>query len=261
MSDRYFVDEPISPGRVVLAGPEAHHLIHVMRAAPGMQIVLFDGSGAEFPAIVQQVGRNEVELSVTLAGGNQSGTAGRGDARRRAAEGRSAEMAGRESGRVGRDADRAAADPAGSGAAGRASACAAAAGGRRGLETMRPQSPVADRRAPGLARFRGQRGRRAVPALGPAARLSPQVHICPFRRNWPMPVVLAVGPEGGFTGEEVALAVRRLAHHRPRPAHPSRGDGRPVAGGPGRRALDAMSECPTIASAPQISRRAPLKSQ
>ena len=64
MSDRYFVDEPISPGRVVLAGPEAHHLIHVMRAAPGMRVVLFDGSGAEFPAVVQQVGRNEVELSV-----------------------------------------------------------------------------------------------------------------------------------------------------------------------------------------------------
>ena len=64
MSDRYFVDEPISPGRVVLAGPEAHHLIHVMRAAPGMRVVLFDGSGAEFPAVVHQVGRNEVELSV-----------------------------------------------------------------------------------------------------------------------------------------------------------------------------------------------------
>src|SRR3990172_5023056 len=63
MSDRYFVAEPISPGRVVLAGPEAHHLIHVMRAAAGMRIVLFDGSGAEFPAVVQQVGRSELELS------------------------------------------------------------------------------------------------------------------------------------------------------------------------------------------------------
>ena len=49
MSERYFVDQPISLGRVVLGGPEAHHLIHVMRATPGRQIVLFDGSGAEFP--------------------------------------------------------------------------------------------------------------------------------------------------------------------------------------------------------------------
>jgi 16S rRNA (uracil1498-N3)-methyltransferase len=65
MSERYFVDKPISLGRVVLDGPEAHHLIHVMRAMAGQQIVLFDGSGAEFPAVIQQVGRSEVELSVT----------------------------------------------------------------------------------------------------------------------------------------------------------------------------------------------------
>lgn len=64
MADRYFVDEPISLGRVVLAGPEAHHLIHVMRAAPGVRVVLFDGCGAEFPAVVHKVGRSDVELSV-----------------------------------------------------------------------------------------------------------------------------------------------------------------------------------------------------
>jgi 16S rRNA (uracil1498-N3)-methyltransferase len=62
MSERYFVDEPIEPGPVVLTGPEAHHLIHVMRVTPGMRVVLFDGSGAEFPAAVQQVGRSQVEL-------------------------------------------------------------------------------------------------------------------------------------------------------------------------------------------------------
>jgi len=63
MSDRYFVDKPIdSLGRVMLAGPEAHHLIHVLRAVPGMRVVLFDGSGAEFPAVVQKVGRSEIEL-------------------------------------------------------------------------------------------------------------------------------------------------------------------------------------------------------
>jgi 16S rRNA (uracil1498-N3)-methyltransferase len=64
MSDRYFADESISSDRVVLAGPEAHHLIHVMRAAPGLQVVLFDGSGDEFPAVVRSVGRSDVELSV-----------------------------------------------------------------------------------------------------------------------------------------------------------------------------------------------------
>ena len=64
MSDRYFVDHPISLGRVTLTGPEAHHLMHVMRAGPGTQVTLFDGHGAEFPAVVQQVRRSEVELSV-----------------------------------------------------------------------------------------------------------------------------------------------------------------------------------------------------
>lgn len=64
MADRYFSDEPIASDRVVLGGPEAHHLIHVMRAAKGDRVVLFDGSGDEFAAVVQKVGRSEVEFSV-----------------------------------------------------------------------------------------------------------------------------------------------------------------------------------------------------
>lgn len=64
MSDRYFSDQPLALGLATLAGPEAHHLIHVMRAAPGLQVVLFDGSGAEFAAVVQKIRRGEVELSV-----------------------------------------------------------------------------------------------------------------------------------------------------------------------------------------------------
>jgi len=48
----------------VLAGPEAHHLIHVMRAKPGMRVVLFDGSGVEFAAEVCDVRRSEVTLAV-----------------------------------------------------------------------------------------------------------------------------------------------------------------------------------------------------
>ncbi len=49
----------------MLAGPEAHHLIHVMRATPGAEVTLFDGSGFEFSATVEKVGRSEVELAVT----------------------------------------------------------------------------------------------------------------------------------------------------------------------------------------------------
>lgn len=64
MSDRYFVETPITGGQVSLIGPEAHHLIHVMRARRGDKIVLFDGGGAEFSARVEQLGRNDVELTV-----------------------------------------------------------------------------------------------------------------------------------------------------------------------------------------------------
>jgi 16S rRNA (uracil1498-N3)-methyltransferase len=64
MSDRYFTESPIAGPITTLAGPEAHHLIHVMRAKPGIQVTLFDGSGAEFQAEIRRVGRSEVELEV-----------------------------------------------------------------------------------------------------------------------------------------------------------------------------------------------------
>jgi 16S rRNA (uracil1498-N3)-methyltransferase len=64
MAERFFVDHPIAGDRAVLAGPEAHHLIHVMRAKPGTRVVLFDGSGAEFTAAVSDLRRSEVGLAV-----------------------------------------------------------------------------------------------------------------------------------------------------------------------------------------------------
>jgi 16S rRNA (uracil1498-N3)-methyltransferase len=68
MADRYFVDSPIEGDAATLTGPEAHHLAHVMRAAPGTEVVLFDGSGKQFAARVDRVQRNEVHLSI-LSGG------------------------------------------------------------------------------------------------------------------------------------------------------------------------------------------------
>ncbi len=65
MADRYFSETAISEDRVVLTESEAHHLIHVMRARPGSRVVLFDGSGAEFSARVEKVARAEVQLVVT----------------------------------------------------------------------------------------------------------------------------------------------------------------------------------------------------
>jgi 16S rRNA (uracil1498-N3)-methyltransferase len=64
MADRYFVQNPVTTDRALLTGAEAHHLAHVMRARPGEQVTAFDGGGAEFVAEVLRVGRAEVELVI-----------------------------------------------------------------------------------------------------------------------------------------------------------------------------------------------------
>ena len=64
MSDRYFVESPVVSDRARLAGAEAHHLLHVLRAKVGTRVALFDGSGWEFEAIVERTGRSEVELKI-----------------------------------------------------------------------------------------------------------------------------------------------------------------------------------------------------
>ncbi len=64
MTERYYAATPVSGGIAALDGPEAHHLIHVMRASVGQEVVLFDGSGWEFSARVEKLGRSRVELVV-----------------------------------------------------------------------------------------------------------------------------------------------------------------------------------------------------
>lgn len=64
MSERFFSSEPITGERVALAGPEAHHLLHVMRAAVGTAVTLFDGSGAEFAGVVESVRRAEAVVRI-----------------------------------------------------------------------------------------------------------------------------------------------------------------------------------------------------
>jgi 16S rRNA (uracil1498-N3)-methyltransferase len=64
MPDRYFVDSPITGHDAVLEGPEMHHLVHVMRAGPGDEVVVFDGSGAEFVAQITTISKNQVVLAV-----------------------------------------------------------------------------------------------------------------------------------------------------------------------------------------------------
>lgn len=64
LPDRYFVESPVTSDRAILGGAEAHHLLHVMRAKVGMGATLFDGSGCEFDAVVERLSRSEVEMAI-----------------------------------------------------------------------------------------------------------------------------------------------------------------------------------------------------
>src|SRR5258707_14453456 len=64
MADRYYVQAPIAGEVATLEGAEAHHLAHVMRAKPGMEVTLFAGTGCEFRAHVERVGRSAIQLAV-----------------------------------------------------------------------------------------------------------------------------------------------------------------------------------------------------
>ena len=64
MSERFFLRSAPRAGRALLAGDEARHLVRVLRAAVGDEIRVFDGSGDEWPARVAAIGRDEVLLEV-----------------------------------------------------------------------------------------------------------------------------------------------------------------------------------------------------
>ena len=64
MSERFFVETPISGGRALIEGVEAHHLIHVMRLKAGQTVTLFDGSGLQYQGQITRLGRTEVEVDV-----------------------------------------------------------------------------------------------------------------------------------------------------------------------------------------------------
>lgn len=67
MSERFFLRTPPRDGRAVLDGDEARHLARVLRAAVGDHVRVFDGSGGEWTARVAAIGRDEVTLEVGAA--------------------------------------------------------------------------------------------------------------------------------------------------------------------------------------------------
>jgi len=62
---RFFVDpENITGSTAILTDQEAHHIAKVLRLATGTKIILFDGSGSYYEAVLTKVSPGEVETEI-----------------------------------------------------------------------------------------------------------------------------------------------------------------------------------------------------
>jgi 16S rRNA (uracil1498-N3)-methyltransferase len=64
MSSRFYTNCSLQPGILYLHGPEAHHLATVCRFRPGDEVCLFNGDGYEYPARVVAIAKKSVELEI-----------------------------------------------------------------------------------------------------------------------------------------------------------------------------------------------------
>jgi 16S rRNA (uracil1498-N3)-methyltransferase len=64
MADRFYINSDLAPGMVVLRGTEAHHLAAVCRARPGDPVCLFNGDGNEYPGRVMEITRRDVAIEI-----------------------------------------------------------------------------------------------------------------------------------------------------------------------------------------------------
>ena len=64
MSERFFLATPPHGSTASLTGDEARHLARVLRAKVGDTVRVFDGSGTEWPARIDAIGRDRVDLAV-----------------------------------------------------------------------------------------------------------------------------------------------------------------------------------------------------
>ena len=64
MMRRFFSSSPIHPPGAEITGSEAHHMVHVLRLEVGDRVTLFDGSGVEYEARIENISRQKVACSV-----------------------------------------------------------------------------------------------------------------------------------------------------------------------------------------------------
>jgi 16S rRNA (uracil1498-N3)-methyltransferase len=65
MAERFYVNCALSVGPVEITGPEAHHLAVVCRVRAGDVVHLFNGDGREYPARVTEISRRSLVVAVT----------------------------------------------------------------------------------------------------------------------------------------------------------------------------------------------------
>lgn len=64
MSERFYVADSLAVGPYAIVGAEAHHLAQVLRLQVGSAITLFNGDGQEYAALVESVHKNQVAVSI-----------------------------------------------------------------------------------------------------------------------------------------------------------------------------------------------------
>jgi 16S rRNA (uracil1498-N3)-methyltransferase len=64
MAERFYTNSALAVGPVLLQGPEAHHLATVCRFSAGERVILFNGDGREYSAEIVSVNKKQVELMV-----------------------------------------------------------------------------------------------------------------------------------------------------------------------------------------------------
>jgi 16S rRNA (uracil1498-N3)-methyltransferase len=64
MSERFYVNLPLTIGPFSLDGPEAHHLATVCRLRPGAEVCLFNGDGREYAARITHAAKRQINLEI-----------------------------------------------------------------------------------------------------------------------------------------------------------------------------------------------------
>lgn len=62
---RFYTEQSLSPGqKVILEETSSHHLLRVLRLKPGESLLLFNGNGKEYRAILEEAGKKQATVLV-----------------------------------------------------------------------------------------------------------------------------------------------------------------------------------------------------